>query len=411
MVSSLSIFIWFFALWLILNSTGSDWCGRRPGSPGIFYYYVFTIAACLLISWFTGPRFDYVDYVKQWTESFANGVFAPWKNVPSNAYGPVHMIFSPLALLNPLLPKMISAFLLISTSLYITLKSVDGPNDFSRDQKFLLFLYTLASPFAIISFWIYGINDTISVFFMVLAIFALQPRVFSSTLSTGLSALSLSIAVLHKFYPIVLLPFIVYRNRKIDFLYIFFFTLGFSLILIISYCIWGLDMLRPVLFASARSAQHLSIFNALSSIKVNITSISPIAMFAATSVVLIIYNRSRLGFVNASFLGFVVFVFFYKVGHTPYYTFAMLMSPYLFRSWKAELAVKDYKKLTAAYIFWLGFINLYSLEYVITCQMTVDTSARVFRYFGGFPFALITIYLVVTGIRCLSSPPNSYKVN
>jgi hypothetical protein len=262
----------------------------------------------------------------------------------------------------------------------------------SLPQRYLLFIFFILSPFALITVTFYGLNDILPAAAMVLAI--IGAITFKDFLPRILSGGILAIGVMSKFYPIIILPSLSIRRRRIDWAFISGFLGVLVSIALLAYKIWGKSMLYPLLFAGFRGSAHLSLFHFTRTVlELNLDRLStPVMLVVFLAMSLFLFKKNLDPMLN-SILIFASVLSFYKVGHQQFFLFFFLISPYAIRHLLSDSNFLT-PKLAAAFFVWIGFLNWYQLEYQLTCGL-VEWPARFFRYYGALLYVLISGVLAV----------------
>tara|TARA_B110000858_G_scaffold176932_1_gene211455 strand:- start:2267 stop:3457 length:1191 start_codon:yes stop_codon:yes gene_type:complete len=227
-------------------------------NKNVFFTFILLSIVIFLLTFFSGVVNDYGLYLKNW--NISNVGANPWVtefngiSVRSSSYGPLHTLIGYLALINPLMPKILFG----GTSLIVFLLLVSAKNsvikNFKKNDLFIILLLYPLFPLTIITAYIYGINDSI---IALLVIIACKTRQQKKMLITGAV---LGLGALLKFYPLLFLTFFSLSSKKGISLKcllsgITVFCLGMSF----SYFIWGIEILNPLMFGADRTPKLLSI--------------------------------------------------------------------------------------------------------------------------------------------------------
>lgn len=286
-----------------------------------FYYLSWTIVLLgIAVGW--GVAHDYIAYLQQWALVLAGS--DPWQDIEAgrNAYGPVHNL---LALLMPahfLAPKLVIAgvFAVATSMLFLRLLKVRGLDRGS------IWIFALAIPAnALITLFGagYGSNDLLTGAFVV---FAILSRLDSRP---ALFGFWISLAILTKFYPALLVPLFALDRGRFDLRYILYAGLFTVIGLAATYVMWGSAMLQSVIFGGARGysfisglrvvhviADHLGV-PIVTDVLVKYNSLMLLATFAC-GVALCWWARCSwlVGIVAV----FISVLLIYKVGHPQFFT-------------------------------------------------------------------------------------------
>lgn len=337
----------------------------------------------------TGPRHDYRAYLRQWKVVLAG--LDPWLNT-NNAYGPLHNLWAWPSRLDPLLPKAIFSLLLVAVGAASSFAPLGIRDGTSVIQRVGLFAGLILAPFCLITVGLYGNNDVLPAAAMTLALIGV---VASGRRGWhALSGVILAIGALVKFYPLIILPAIAIRRRRIDMAVAAGFLGTMSLLLLLAYGAWGRSMVAPLLFAGSRHSKHLSIFNFLRSVAgLDLDWLSTSLMaFTFVAVIWLLISRN-IEPVLGSILLFAAVLSVYKVGNQQFFLFFFLATPFAIRYYLSASNLVT-PRVSAALFAWLGFLNWYQLEYALTCGLW-EGPAKPLRHFGGLAYALVSAVLVV----------------
>jgi hypothetical protein len=296
--------------------------------------------AFLAVTVLTWPRHDYFFYLQMWYEVRQGHdpwwlVFGRHGDGPLNAYGPAFNLLVGLAWLNPLAPKLLFAYGYV----LFTVASIKGATASRRPSGLqTLGLFALFwTPFPWVEIAIRGHFDILVGLSCLAAVRArLQGR-------DNLAGLCLALGVLLKYFPIVLLPFLALdRGRlRLRFLVVAMASIAFGLAL--SYELWGLSVLRPLVFAANRPSSMLSIFRFIRTryspllrlgILTNYDILSPVFLFLAL-VQAWYWSRDRRPNLEASAaIAAETTVLLYRVGFPQYHMVPfVLASSWTLRNW------------------------------------------------------------------------------
>lgn len=324
---------------------------------------VLLIALLIILVVITGGRFDYASYKLQWS-IIAQGQ-NPWGFIEGgmiNAYGYVFNALTVLYILNPVLPKLVVALLFFALTSFL-----NSPSKYQMDSELASpAVLLILNPYTVSCVCVYGFIDTLSSLLLAYSLF-LMLRSPSSRGGgfrlIGSAATLLAMSVFTKFYPLVLLPLFLktakLKNQLVAFSAVF---LGVSsLTLVISYVLWGDNILSPLLFAKGRDPSFLTFWRVAGEWQ---NFRSPLFVLLTTLVVIMGFFRvsiSALGIVSAGVLSFVFGI--YYLGHQQFYlSIVVCLAVFLSRSSRAiPHSNQSYQKVMglsiAAFISWLIFIQ------------------------------------------------------
>jgi hypothetical protein len=381
----------FLGLWRILYTRPI--AGDMPKSIATHKIICFIAVLAFLSMTFSyqmGSEHDYAAYTEQW-EIILAGV-DPWLDT-SNAYGPIHNLFAWAYKIHSLAPKVLFEFMLVATgviSAFVPLGIKDRTNAL---QRCCLFTFLVLSPFSLITVGLYGNNDILPAAAMVLAIIGIVAfrRISSRIISGGI----LAIGSMSKFYPLIILPSLSVRHRRIDWAFVSGFLGTLSLGLSLAYGLWGNSLLIPLRHAGSRESKHLSIFNFTRSVMgVNLDRLSiPLMLVAFVAMTYFLFKKN-IGPMPGSILTFSAVLSFYKVGHQQFFLFFFLVAPFAIRYLLSCSNILT-PKVAAAFFVWIGFLNWYQFEYLVSCGMW-EGPPETFRYWGALLYFILSALLALT---------------
>jgi len=207
--------------------------------------------ALTALSWIHG---DYRAYLFEWMTVLAGR--NPWLYRPLNAYGPLFNVLAPLVWVNPLANKLLFAF---SYLLYLVWLIKDfAPRRGLVALSWPWLVFWLLNPFPWVQIAYFGYFDVLVALACVAAVHSLVGN------KDGASGTYLAFGILLKYMPVVVLPFLVFSERRVHFR-VLCFCVGVVIFgLVVSVLIWGKLALWPLLFAATRGSQW-SIYDVLAS--------------------------------------------------------------------------------------------------------------------------------------------------
>ena len=347
----------------------------------------------------TGITHDYPAYLEIW--SLVNRLDDPWKEGSGNAYGPLFNLLSPLAAVNIFIPKILFVTLLLAYLVHYLIQ-ISPPSDPASRTVFQKLALLAAAPFLAGVVVLQGNFDIIPA---VLAVLALRYRLRSRDMLAG--AL-LGAAVLFKFYPILILPFILLEPRKGRGVFAASCLGVVAGGLLFSMLLWGPSTLSPLVYNTTRHSKLLSIFNFLrhqfSTLRlydydVDVDRFSLPMMALGISIVLATSARRRIGAALGCIAGSVTALALYKVGHQQFQAMVVL----LVLDWILTTDLRAYANRRLAipmivYIAWLSlFEAFFGIDYMLH-GYEGELGAKV-KQLCGLPHFLIALYCVIEILR------------
>lgn len=350
----------------------------------------------LVLASIIGPVHDHSAYVLHWSAILQGS--DPWnlgEGIAKNAYGPLYNALALLYAINPYIPKIAFCIAWLGASYYIinTFRQKYG------EQPMILLAGIFAvflNPFFLIMIVVYGSMDIWpAVFCLGAIVFRIQRRFF-------LSGLILGMGVLFKFYPIVLLPFLMIDERRFRFSLLAScagtIILGFS----ISVWVWGMSTFSPLLFATDRPSKALSIFRFLRgeysplhyfTDNPNLDAYSSSAVVLFLLIVFYFAWSRKIETSLAAILGLLTTLTFYKVGHHQFYIALFLMAPLWYTQSDLPEAYKN--KVFLPMSLFLAWIVILTLVYFVTGRYRI---LPFLRPTIGLPTFALAIWAITAGI-------------
>ena len=387
---------WLFTgLWRTLQSHGDPPLpapGGGPDGAGPWPLALGLAAFTAALAYGTGASFeDFRSYQKHW-QLVVDGV-NPWSTSLAgqgdlNAYGPAHLLLAGPYLIDSLLPKVIFALVLVAVAWACSFSPTGRKDPTSMPQRSVLFTFTVLSPYALITVCDYAFNDILPASLMAGAL--LVAIRFRSSLWRLLAGAMLAIGCMVKIYPVIVLPFLALRDRRIDWALLqgFIGTLfiGFGA----AYLRWGAAIWTPFQFAAERNSKQLSIFNFLRVIGFNIDHLSLYAMALGLLAWLAYCVARRVDTLNTTVVGFAIVLSLFKVGHQQFFLFFFLIAPFAIRTWYGQFEQALAGRLVGLYLLWLAYLCWFQLVYALSCGMW-QLPSIVFRWGGGLIYFLLTL--------------------
>jgi hypothetical protein len=211
-------------------------------------------AAFLALTALSWIHADYRAYLFEWMTVLAGR--NPWLYRPLNAYGPLFNTLAPLVWVNPLANKLLFAFSYLVYVVWLI-------KDFAPRQGLIVvswpwLVFWLLNPFPWVQIAYFGYFDVLVAVACVAAVHSLVGD------KDGASGTYLALGILLKYMPIVILPFLVFSERRFHFRLLSFCVGVVTFGLGVSVLIWGKLALSPLLFAATRGPQW-SIYDVLAS--------------------------------------------------------------------------------------------------------------------------------------------------
>ena len=199
---------------------------------------------------------DYAGYLTEWMALLRGDDPWPlrggdhWPDVdglppyPFNAYGPLFNALAPLVLVNPYINKLLFAFFYLAYVVWLI-------KDFGPRQGLVVFWwpwlgFCLLNPFPWVEVAYFGYFDVLVGLACVAAVHNLIGK------KEAVSGTYLGLGILLKYLPIVILPFLVFSERRFHFRLLSCCVGVVIFGLLLSVLIWGTSTFMPLTFAATR---------------------------------------------------------------------------------------------------------------------------------------------------------------
>ena len=263
----------------------------------------------------SGIRHDYVFYVQQWAHILVGG--DPWlvDPIPMNAYGPLHTLLAYAAVPGFLVPKFLFGLSFAALILVFVLHLLQRSNSRIYLDWLLFFVILPLNYLSIGVIFILGNNDALVAS---LIGFAVVARTFGHMRLLGVL---IGLAVLLKFYPLLLLPFLAIQQKRILWKPILWAAGTTAIGFFLAFSRWGQSTFLPLLDGVERPATNLSIVKYLE----RAVPESPLVNFLSeyNSVLVVVFVAAiffaaralNADWIVACGLGMLAMTMVYKVGH------------------------------------------------------------------------------------------------
>ena len=317
-------------------------------------------AAFLTVAVLSGIQGDYKFHLHEWTAVL--GGHDPWeRGTWDNNYGPLFNALAPLAWVNPLANKLLFAFAYLVFIVWLI-------KDFAPRRGFV----TLSWPF--VGLWLLNPFPWEQIaycgYFDVLVSLACVAAVHYLVRNKDVAAgTCLALGVLLKYMPIVILPFLVFSDRRFHFRLLISCVAVVILGLIFSVFTWGTSTFLPLTVAATRNSVW-SIYIALPSTHSplqpflhtqNVDWLDKPLLLAAGLGTFMWCIVHRVEPALSSTLGILVTLLFYRVGYANYQMVLFSLVLYWVVSTGAQF--KNHSFLAMLLIGYFGFLSISNLAF------------------------------------------------
>jgi len=356
------------------------------------------LVAVALAVWL-GARGDHAEYLIQW--STVRSGADPWSG--GNAYGPLHNLFAIPAAWWPLLPKAAFAAMAgLASAILLRMLHANGTSTGLLGVATLLAAF-LFNPLQIVATILYGQNDIVGAFFVLVA-FVLRTKG-----RPGLAGVLIGIAALEKFYPLAFAGFLMLDgNRSLKLKVPLAALATFGLGLAVSYLVWGPTTFAPLLFGAARDPKLLSVLRffmcypgAVGGDGVLAFLVGNNGLFVFGVALAFLFGLWRLGaaWPAAAALGILPILVAYKVGHPQFYVAWLVPFSWLIAMGAASGAQRLARVLAPVAVY-LAFVQVL---YLASGAMLDEWFFL--RCYISIPLLVLTIVAIASGVRVVRETP------
>jgi hypothetical protein len=342
-------------------------------------------AAMVQIAIRGGAQHDYVAYLSQWKLVLNDA--DPWST--DNTYGPLHVVLGYLLPFGTLVPKLVMVGCLLAANAALAICLIVSR---LKPIAYLHYLIVILANVDVISIGIdYGLNDALAA---ALITIALLLRFRQLWIGAGVM---LGLAVLLKYYPIVLiLPFAL-ENRRWRGSLVLAAAVTIGAGFAVSWAVYGDGFIAAMRFGAARPPKILSILSALAAkpgliggsatLEWLVDKNAIFVMLVAASWTLIAWLQ-RISWLEASVGTLLAVLLTYKVGHQQFFL------PWLFLVGALPL-LQTPSADRLAWMCWpfAIFLSLFEWGYAYGSDEYHQILGEVRTYVGfvAFPLGLATI--------------------
>jgi len=350
----------------------------------------------LFLLFSSGELHDYIEYVNTWQHIQGGG--NPWQaeGIATNAYGPLHSILGVATAAGALMPKLLFGlgFLAVSATFLVLILR-------SQPKVKVLLAYTVLVPlnYLVIGLvFVFGNNDGLVA---ALIGFAVLARIRGHLTTAGLL---LGMAILFKYYPALLLPFLALDVRRIKWTVVIASSVTVFLGVFVTYVAWGGSFLSALLFGAGRGATilsvlaHLAHLGAPDSFMLPALRYNSIVVAAVVGGLFLLAWWRRFGWLESMTLGMLAVVTTYKVGHPQFLIpWIVLLVGLLYVRTGVQWRIVT---LSIPLVVLISTYQVIFERYWLAGVFWEDT-ASIIRDQVGIPFFMVSGATVLLGVRVM----------
>jgi hypothetical protein len=375
----------------------------RRHAPVMKWLMLLATGFWLVITTKTGARLDYNEYLMQW-QIIVDAQLPPWGEHTTNAYGPLYNALALPYLVDPFLPKMLFVFVWMWVSVFLIGQALQ------RDDRPILHAWFIAtlmltSPYLAILIAHYGYFDILPAGLCLLAVYLRLHQ------HDRMSGAALAGAVLLKFYPLALLPFIMLDGRRLRIRIGAWCIVCVCIGMLAGGLIWGGSVLQPLTFAGDRPSKWLSIFRYLSG------PYSPLALWMENPnadhlsfPAMVLFGGGtwlacwwrRVPLIPACVAGVAIALQFYKVGHIQFQILLWVLIMYWLVT--GSLLSREHRPALIAVLTYLIWLTVFVMVYAVLRRYFREGVFLTVRDFTGAIGLFMTVWLTLAALKAPKPP-------
>lgn len=371
----------------------------RPEPGKVWPWVPLVILTAAAAIWFSLWREEWHDYrlhYIEWRVILDGG--EPWRSGTMNAYGPLFNVLALLAAIHPLAPKLLFCLMWFAVSAFLIRVSIARRG--APRRTFAVALLTMWNPF----FWTNVASH--GQFDILVAGLCLAGVHWSVTRDSHRAGAAIGLAVLLKYYPLLLVPFLAIDRARLRLKTPVVAGLTTVAGLAASWTVWAESTFNPILFAAERESKMLSVFAFLRGrwsplhtfwTDPNVDFLAaPLLIISLVLVVGICYRR-QVAMPFAVLAGAVCGLTVYKVGHQQFLLVIFVLVAYLVALGALD---KSQRLLRYALATYLGWLVLFDLAYAVSGRNNWgyglwDWPGILLREFAGLPTFILGSWVVL----------------
>ena len=346
------------------------------------YLYLFASAISIVLAFTLSPHHDYWAYLEQW-DNIINGDSA------GNPYGIVHDFIGYLSLF---------PIVYVPKALFVCIYLLGGYKllDFALAEGVnagILSVFLLLNPLFLIFGVYYGSNDLFVSGLTILAVLYLIDQ------KSKIAGILFAFAIGYKFYPLFILPFLLFSIFKLRKGFAYSFMISLLIIYSVGYLYWGDSVFDAFRIGLERPSKSLSIFRFIRGESSPITflgienadSLSVWFLFGSFLGSMFLFLYYRLDYLLMALFSYVNVLLFFKIGHHQFYFLFLFLSLLVYIKHKTDL--KQNKPLIISFAIFIIWFFAIVIAYPLTEQYNSFPQIR--EWIGLPNFVMLLIFNVL----------------
>ena len=347
---------------------------------------------------------DYPTYVAIWGKIYAGN--DPWVingSFSGNAYGPIYNLFAGLPKIHPKLPHLVFVLSYFISVLFLVYHMMSSQTYTDKVQKIALYIVML-NPIFLIFGLKYGNNDLLLAAFLSLGLLFIYSR-------PVLSGVFIAMSIAFKIVPILFLPILVFKNRRINFRFIAGFLFTFMGIYSISFYIWGENVFFPFLFARPSDPSWFSIYRSLEYYSINLRPYMNPLLIATLCLFYALAFFKNIKIWTAVYLCYtLIFVLSAKLNHQYWMAQIFCLAFFILENKDSILRSKVTMFSMICYYSWVFFAAIL-FDYTYGYHHVSAHIDKYIKYYMGIPTFCVSVFLIASCIKNIVFTDNQIKLN
>jgi len=385
----------------ILVSLKTWFFENSPQTRLLKLFFILFLVVITLFAIRLGAQHDYPAHIEFWKQVLRGD--NPWlgldgKPTFKNTYPP---LWQPLALvykIHWILPKLLYVWLWAGMSYWLTAYAAENRNS-TKWLPWAIGGFMFLNP----HFWIegpmFGHFDVITGLFCLMAAHSINKK---NEVKAGIA---LSLGLLIKLLPVVAVPFLVLKNKKINWKLLKGFSgvtfLGYGL----AFLMWGKSVIAPFLFTGVSTHYH-SIYTSVlyaTDGRIDLTSYSNYLLLLALTIIFIINWFNKIDALTLFVTILVCVMTFFKNGGIQYYDSLFFVIPYWLVARGDGLRSKPLSVyLACIYLALVSLLNIFHHLMKPLADAILPAFDQKFGFFI-FPVGICLLYSLVSFGKQLST--------